>query len=74
MRRLARRNTQIYEDLFGALPSDSVQTWQQLAQQQTPGFDFIGDFYVLPFGLMAYGRRMLKGSAKKDLNLKDIFT
>lgn len=31
MKRIARRNTQIYEDLFGALPSDKVKTWADLA-------------------------------------------
>lgn len=43
LRRLARRNTEIYEDLFGALPSDKVQTWQQLAacqRQVTLNADF----------------------------------
>ena len=34
MRSLARKNTEIYERLFGALPSDSVQTWQSLGRHK----------------------------------------
>ena len=34
MRSLARKNTLIYEQLFGALPSDSVQTWQSLGRHK----------------------------------------
>eukprot|EP00438_Fugacium_kawagutii_P001323 Skav226307 [mRNA] locus=scaffold3301:504667:510139:+ [translate_table: standard] len=46
LRRLARRNTEIYEDLFGALPSDKVQTWQQLAAcRQVP---LKADFTKIP--------------------------
>lgn len=48
MRRLARRNTQVYDDLFGALPSDNVQTWQQLAQQQKQAPNINADFTRIP--------------------------
>jgi len=48
LRGVAHRNTEIYEDLFGALPSDKVQTWQQLAacQRQVPTLN--ADFTKIP--------------------------
>jgi len=32
IRRIARRNTEIYEELFGALPSDKIRNWAALTQ------------------------------------------
>ncbi|CAE7693174.1 PLD2 [Symbiodinium sp. CCMP2592] len=34
MRRVAQHNTEIYEELFGALPSDAVGTWAELAARR----------------------------------------
>jgi len=34
MRRVAQQNTEIYEELFGALPSDAVGTWAELAARR----------------------------------------
>lgn len=34
VRRVARRNTEIYEATFGALPSDSIRSWSELASRR----------------------------------------
>ncbi|CAE7785854.1 PLD2, partial [Symbiodinium pilosum] len=34
MHRVAQENTRIYEELFGALPSNSVDTWAELAERR----------------------------------------
>lgn len=37
VRRIARMNTEIYERVFGALPSDEVRSWAQLAARRAAG-------------------------------------
>lgn len=34
VRRIARRNTQIYEDLFGVIPTDRIHSWSELAARR----------------------------------------
>jgi len=34
---LARRNTEIYEEVFGSLPSDAISTWSQLSARRAAG-------------------------------------
>jgi len=48
IRRIAKRNTQIYEELFGALPSDSVQTWAELQARRNQASSALGDFTKVP--------------------------
>lgn len=42
IRKVARENTQIYEELFGVLPSDKVRTWEELAARRE-GAGQLGD-------------------------------
>mmetsp|Transcript_78500 Transcript_78500/g.138243 ORF Transcript_78500/g.138243 Transcript_78500/m.138243 type:complete len:1093 (-) Transcript_78500:49-3327(-) len=51
MRRLAKNNTEIYEELFGVLPSNNVQTWADLAARRTQATSVVtrtGDFTKFP--------------------------
>jgi len=44
VQRIARQNTQIYEDLFGVLPTDRVRSWADLATWRSrPGGLAVGD-------------------------------
>jgi len=47
-RSLARRNTQIYEDVFGALPSDGVRSWGELSSRRAAAGLSAGDTTKLP--------------------------
>jgi phospholipase D1/2 len=39
IKRVARNNTEIYEELFGALPSDSIRSWAELASRRAERAD-----------------------------------
>jgi len=47
-RQVARRNTQIYEDVFGALPSDCVRSWKELASRRAASGLSSGDATRVP--------------------------
>ncbi|CAJ1392789.1 unnamed protein product [Effrenium voratum] len=50
LKRVAKRNTEIYEELFGALPSDQLKSWQHLAarRRQAPSTLKNADFTRIP--------------------------
>lgn len=47
MRRVAARNTEIYEAVFGCLPSDSIRSWAELASRRAAG-QAAGDVTRIP--------------------------
>lgn len=48
IRDIARQNTQIYEEVFGALPTDSIRTWTELAARRSAIGQSAGDCTRLP--------------------------
>ncbi|CAE8673743.1 unnamed protein product, partial [Polarella glacialis] len=65
MRKIARNNTDIYEDLFGTLPSDKVRTWAEVVSLRAKGFsesrEAVGDVTRFPSELNAVRLQDVRG-------------